>query len=81
MNGYDECCGFAGEFALKNAKLSREISKKKAENAALTGADVLLTLCPACIMGLHQGFIFSGKKAPSIKNIVEFLSEAEISVF
>ena len=81
MNGHDECCGFAGEFALKNAKLSREISKKKAENAALTGADVLLTLCPACIMGLHQGFIFSGKKAPSIKNIVEFLSEAEISVF
>ncbi len=81
MNGYDECCGFAGEFALKNSKISREISKKKAENAALTGADVLLTLCPACIMGLHQGFIFSRKKAPPIKNLVEFLSEAEISVF
>lgn len=81
MKDYDECCGFAGEFAIKNHKISKEISKNKAKNVYITGADVLLTLCPACILGLHQGFIFSGKKEPVIKNLIEFLADAEILVF
>lgn len=78
MKDYDECCGFAGEFALKNPKISQAISKQKAENAFATGADFLLTTCPACVMGLHQGFILLGKKSPKIMNIIEFLDLAEI---
>lgn len=78
MKDYDECCGFAGEFALKNPKISQAISKQKAENAFATGADYLLTTCPACVMGLHQGFILLGKKSPKIMNIIEFLDFAEI---
>lgn len=81
MKDYDECCGFAGEFAIKNPRLSHELSKQKAENAVSTGADVLLTLCPSCIIGLHQGFIVSGKKAPEIKNLAEFLADGDVSVF
>lgn len=78
MKDYDACCGFAGEFALKNRKLSREISKQKAENAFATGADYVLTTCPACVMGLHQGFMTAGIKAPKIMNIMEFLALAEV---
>ncbi len=78
MKDYDECCGFAGEFAIKNPKISREISKQKALNAYETGADYILTTCPACVMGLHQGFLAAGKKAPKIMNIIEFLSLAEV---
>ena len=78
MKDFDGCCGFAGEFALKNLKISKEISKQKALNAYETGADYILTTCPACIMGLHQGFLFSGKKAPKIMNIIEFLAEATL---
>ncbi len=78
MKDYDECCGFAGEFAIKNPKISREISKQKALNAYETGADYILTTCPACVMGLYQGFLAAGKKAPKIMNIIEFLSLAEI---
>lgn len=77
MKDYDECCGFAGEFALKNRKLSREISKQKAENAFATGADYILTTCPACVMGLHQGFMTAGIKAPKTMNIIEFLAKAD----
>ncbi len=77
MQDYDECCGFAGEFAVKNPKISQAISKQKAKNALATGADYILTACPACIMGLHQGFIVAGKKAPKIMNIVEFLAQAD----
>ena len=78
MKDYDECCGFAGEFALKNPKISQTISKQKAQNALATGADYVLTTCPACIMGLYQGFIAAGKKAPKIMNIVQFLAQANL---
>lgn len=78
MKDYDECCGFAGEFAIKNPKISRAISKQKALNAVATGADYILTTCPACVMGLYQGFLAAGKKTPKIMNITEFLSVAEI---
>ena len=77
MKDFDECCGFAGEFALKNPKISQAVSKQKAENAFATGADFLLTTCPACVMGLHQGFIVAGKKPMKILNIIEFLSLAD----
>ena len=72
---YDECCGFAGEFALHNPKLSLKMTQQKAKNLADTGADIILTACPACIIGIHQGF--SGKKHPKIMNIIEFLATAD----
>lgn len=77
---YDECCGFAGEFALKNHKISKAISVKKANNIAKTNADIVLTTCPACILGIKQGFLFSGKKSPKIMNIMEFLADSQIIV-
>ena len=79
MKDYDDCCGFAGEFAIKNPKISSAISKQKALNAYETGADYILTTCPACVMGLHQGFIAAGKKSPEIMNIIEFLALAEFA--
>ena len=57
MKDYDACCGFAGEFAIKNHKISMSISKKKAQNIINTGADYVITTCPACVLGLYQGLM------------------------
>lgn len=81
MEGYDDCCGFAGEFAIKNPKISKEISKKKITNALKTEADYIITTCPACVMGLAQGLIANKiftKKSPKILNLMEFLANAKI---
>lgn len=80
MKDFDECCGFAGSFAIKNPELSAKLSKIKAENIINTKADYVLTTCPACILGLQEGFTLKGKKAPKIMNITEFLASAEIIV-
>ena len=78
MGNYDDCCGFAGEFAIKNNKISREISNKKAENILKTEADYVITTCPACILGLYQGL--SGKKnPPKPVSLTDFLSKAKLS--
>ena len=81
MDDYDECCGLAGEFALKNPKLSKEISIKKAENIIKTNADYVITTCPACVLGLNQGLILKktfGKKFPKVLGLLDFLNKAKI---
>lgn len=81
MENYDECCGFAGQFALTNRKLSIQLSRKKAKSALQTGADIILTTCPACILGIKQGLIAEKglfSKKPKVMYISEFLATAEI---
>src|SRR5574344_3027927 len=76
MKDFDECCGFSGEFAIKNPGLAYKIMQNKTKNVLDTDADIVLTLCPACIIGLRTGL--TGKKnAPKVMNFVEFLSKAD----
>lgn len=75
MKDYDECCGFSGEFAIKNHKISMQISKQKAQNAINTGADYVITTCPACVLGLKQGML-GIKKPPKVLSLSDFLNLA-----
>lgn len=75
MKDYDECCGFSGEFAIKNRKISMQISKQKAQNAINTGADYVITTCPACVLGLKQGML-GIKKSPKVLSLSDFLNLA-----
>jgi glycolate oxidase iron-sulfur subunit len=74
MENYDACCGFAGSFALKNPKLSHELSKQKAENIKATGADYVITTCPSCILGLKQGLRAVGSRT-KVVSLLEFLAK------
>lgn len=75
MKAYDECCGFSGEFAIKNHKISMQISKQKAQNVINTGADYVITTCPACVLGLKQGML-GIKKSPKVLSLSDFLNLA-----
>ncbi len=77
MDDYDSCCGFGGEFTIKNHKISGAISKKKAENILKTAADYVVTTCPGCIIGLKQG-LFGYKNSPKVLGLTEFLNKAEV---
>ena len=74
MKDYDACCGFAGEFAIKNHKISMAISKKKAQNIINTGADYVITTCPACILGLNQGLMGKVK----VLSLTDFICQAQM---
>lgn len=79
MRDYDECCGLSGEFALKNHKISLALAKQKAKNIVETGADYVVTTCPACVLGLKQG-LFGIKKAPKVLSLSEFLEIANLRI-
>lgn len=73
---YDKCCGFSGKFALQNQEISREISRRKAQQFIKTGADIILTTCPACILGLEQGLAETGEQnVPAVMNLFVFLAQ------
>ncbi len=81
MKAYDDCCGFAGEFALKNRKISTRLGKLKAERIIRTEADIVITTCPACILGILHGYATAGvlsKNPPKVMNIIDFLALADI---
>ena len=56
----DWCCGGAGSYALSHYDLARQILDRKIDNVEKTGADVLATSCPACIVHLAYGIRLRG---------------------
>jgi glycolate oxidase iron-sulfur subunit len=71
----DMCCGAAGSYAFKNYDLSQKVLDRKMGNVAKTGADTLVSSCPACIMQLTRG-VGQQKLPISVLEIVELLDEA-----
>ncbi|MHC4405181.1 MAG: (Fe-S)-binding protein [Planctomycetota bacterium] len=51
----DWCCGGAGSYALSHYDLARQVLDRKMDHVARSGADVLATSCPACIVHLSYG--------------------------
>ena len=70
------CCGAAGLFCFEHGKLSKEISKKKAAKLE-EKADIVLTSCSSCTLGILQGLSKRGENI-KIYNPVELLAEQYI---
>jgi len=56
----DWCCGGAGSYALSHYDRSRQILGRKIDNVEKSGADLLVTSCPACIIHLSYGVRLRG---------------------
>jgi len=49
------CCGFGGTYSSKFPEISAQILNKKLDDFSRTGADLLVTECPGCVMQLRGG--------------------------
>ncbi|BBC91955.1 (Fe-S)-binding protein [Streptomyces griseofuscus] len=61
LPGAQECCGFGGTFAVKNAAVSAAMGADKVRNAESTGAEVLCAADNSCLM--HIGGTMTRLKA------------------
>jgi glycolate dehydrogenase iron-sulfur subunit len=68
----DWCCGGAGSYALSHYDLAVQVLDRKMENLKKTGADVLVTTCPACILQLSYGVRRHGLRV-EVKHLTEVL--------
>jgi L-lactate dehydrogenase complex protein LldE len=72
----DQCCGFGGTFALKNAEVSVAIGADKARHARNTGAEVLCALDNSCLT--HVGGILSRQRSGMrVLHVAEILAQTE----
>jgi glycolate oxidase iron-sulfur subunit len=46
----DRCCGMGGSFNLQHYDISAAIGKRKRDNIAQSGCEVVATSCPACML-------------------------------
>jgi Fe-S oxidoreductase len=67
----ETCCGFGGTYSSKFPAISAEILKRKLADAQETGAEILVTECPGCVMQLRGGALKQG-----LPIRVQHLSEA-----
>ncbi|MEN8211630.1 MAG: (Fe-S)-binding protein, partial [Thermodesulfobacteriota bacterium] len=71
----DVCCGFGGSYSIDFPEISSEILKKKLDSVQASGADILVTDCPGCVLQLSGGL---DKRQSTIKvlHLVELLANS-----
>lgn len=54
MDGADRCCGLGGTFSVYHYDTSRTIGARKADGIRDSGAELVASACPGCIMQLQD---------------------------
>ena len=71
----DVCCGSAGIYNVVHNEMSMAILEKKMQHVNSTGADVIATANPGCMLQLAAGAEMHGRKQ-RVVHVVEILDEA-----
>jgi glycolate oxidase iron-sulfur subunit len=72
----DWCCGGAGTYNLAHPERAGEILRRKVDNIRRTGASVVATACPACVVQIRHGLRQSGS-ATRVRHVAEVVAEAQ----
>ena len=72
MRESDACCGGAGTFHMDHPEAAAQVLARKTSNIEATGADVVVTACPGCLIQLTRAAEASGGrfKAMHISQVI-----------
>ncbi|MDX3071512.1 (Fe-S)-binding protein [Streptomyces sp. MI02-7b] len=76
LPGADECCGFGGTFAVKNAAVSAAMGADKARNITGTGASAVCTVDNSCLMHIGGTLARLGSEVRPV-HLAEILASTE----
>lgn len=65
----DICCGSAGVYNLLNPEPARELGDRKAANVAATGAQLLVTANPGCLLQITAALQRAGTSIPTAHTV------------
>jgi L-lactate dehydrogenase complex protein LldE len=72
----EQCCGFGGTFAVKNADVSVAMLAEKDVCVVQTGADVVTALDNSCLMQIYGGLHRAGSKVRTM-HLAEILASGD----
>ena len=70
----DVCCGSAGSYNLTEPAMAERLQQRKVQNILKTGAQVVVTSNPGCMLQIEAGLKKSGSQI-RIQHIADFLAE------
>lgn len=77
MRDAQRCCGGGGSFSFYNYDLSKQISQRKMENVETSGASVVVTGCPGCMLQLKDQLGQKGSPV-EVKHLIQLVDEAGV---
>jgi Fe-S oxidoreductase len=72
MQDADRCAGGAGTYVLKDYDTSQKIFERKRRAIEESGAEIVATSCPACMIQLNNGL----RGRTQVKHVAQVLQEA-----
>lgn len=75
MNEANRCCGASGLVQAFYHEIATDITLQKAKNIQASGADIVATSCPACIMRLQGGVNMAGQKQ-KVMHVADMMAKA-----
>jgi glycolate oxidase iron-sulfur subunit len=71
----DVCCGSAGSYNLTEPEMAARLQQRKIQNLLKTGADILVTTNPGCLLQIQAGVRAAGREI-EVLHIAEYLDRA-----
>jgi len=75
LNDPTRCCGSAGIYNLTHPAMSKDLLDRKMDDVAATGAEVVVSANPGCLLQLEWGAKRTGS-AVKVKHITQILADA-----
>jgi len=75
MEDAERCCGGGGAFCIHHPKLSRMVGAQKARSVMATGAEAVVTGCPACLVQLDECLRLAGSRV-QVLHLAQVIDQA-----
>jgi len=69
------CCGSAGSYNLTEPEMAERLQRRKVENILKSGAQVVVTTNPGCILQIQAGLKKAGADQIEVIHIADFLAQ------
>lgn len=69
----DLCCGSAGSYNLTEPVMAARLQRRKVENILRTGADVVVTTNPGCLLQIEAGLRAAGAEHVRVRHLADVL--------
>jgi glycolate oxidase iron-sulfur subunit len=72
----DVCCGSAGSYNLTEPEMAERLQRRKTENILKTGAQIVVTTNPGCLLQMQAGLRKAGAGQVQVLHIADYLDRA-----
>ena len=73
----DLCCGSAGSYNLTQPDMSDRLQRRKVANILKTGASIVVTTNPGCLLQIRTGLAAAGRADIAVMHLADFLAMAQ----